>query len=114
MKIDIPEFLPGQDYTGAAQRVRCVSASNTPDLYYLWTEYASGRYMSYPYIVIDGKFIRTHASTTQSSSLPAYCLQSDEIMYKPEMTPIYYFMGLCMFLFIVLLVYRIFIKRLLP
>lgn len=68
------------------------------------------------YYLSEGKLIESTASTSNYSQLPNYyhCLSSGELTYKPEVMVYFPFLASLVLLLALSLVYKIFIKRLLP
>lgn len=67
------------------------------------------------YIIYDGKALLQSSSYNQYGySYTGDCLTTGDLIYKPELDVYFPVISFCIVCFILLIIYRIFIKRLLP
>lgn len=68
------------------------------------------------YYLNEGKLVENNTSYSQYNSIPsgATCLHTGDLVYKPEMELYVPFLASGLLVFVLILVYKIFIKRLLP
>lgn len=69
------------------------------------------------YYINEGKLVPSSGSTSQYDQRPSndyHCLTTGELVYKPEVQIYFPFLAGSLLVFVLILVYKIFIKRLLP
>lgn len=67
------------------------------------------------YIIYDGVAKKQSSSYSQYGyTVTGDCLSTGDLVYKPELQVYFPILSFCLFCFVVLLIYRIFLKRLLP
>lgn len=69
------------------------------------------------YYIHEGKLIKNNTSTSSYNTTPsgAYCLTSaDKLLYRPQDSVYFPFFALAMCLVVFVILYKLFIKRLLP
>lgn len=67
------------------------------------------------YYIFDGQARLESTSTSQYGyTYSGTCLQTGDLVYKPEIEIYFRFMSLSLFIFILFLIYKIIFKRLLP
>lgn len=67
------------------------------------------------YVIYDGKAILQSTNTSQYGyTYSGDCLSTGDLVYKPELDVYFPVISFCIVCFITLMIYRIFIKRLLP
>lgn len=78
--------------------------------------YTSNGYTRTRYYINEGKLVKNNTSSSNYNSIPsgATCLQQGDLVYRPELEVYIPFLASSLFIFALILVYKIFIKRLLP
>lgn len=67
------------------------------------------------YVIYDGKALLQSSTTNQYGySYSGDCLVTGDLKYKPELEVYFPVISFCIILVLILLIYKIFIKRLLP
>lgn len=68
------------------------------------------------YYFNEGMLIKNNVTSSNYNSIPtgATCISTGDLVYKPEMLVYIPFLASSLFIFVLILVYKIFIKRLLP
>lgn len=67
------------------------------------------------YIIYDGKALLQSTSTSQYGyTYTGDCLTTGDLRYKPELQVYFPLASFCVICFLLIMIYRIFIKRLLP
>lgn len=64
------------------------------------------------YYIYDGKLVRSSSSTYTRLPDNSYCLQSGDLVYKPEIPVYFSFMSMCIVAFAGISLYNIMIKKL--
>lgn len=67
------------------------------------------------YVIYDGKAFLQSTNTSQYAyNYTGHCLVTGDLVYKPEIEVYFPIISFCLVCFALLLIYNIFIKRLLP
>lgn len=67
------------------------------------------------YIIYDGKaFLQSTSTSTTGYNYTGTCLHTGDLVYKPELSVYFPVISFCIVCFALLVIYHIFIKRLLP
>lgn len=67
------------------------------------------------YVIYDGKaFLQSSATSTTGYTYTGTCLTTGDLKYKPELEVYFPVISFCIILLLISLIYKIFIKRLLP
>lgn len=67
------------------------------------------------YVIYEGKALLQSTSTNQYGyTYTGDCLSTGDLVYKPELVVYYPIVAFCLVSFITIIIYRIFIKRLMP
>ena len=67
------------------------------------------------YVIYDGKaFVQSSSYNQYGYSYSGDCLVTGDLVYKPELQVYFPLASFCIICFLLLMIYRIFIKRLLP
>lgn len=67
------------------------------------------------YIIYDGKAIKQSSTYNQYGyTYSGDCLRTGDLQYKPELTVYFPILSFCIICFLTVIIYKIFIKRLMP
>lgn len=77
--------------------------------------YSPDRRTRQTYVIYDGKALLQSTSTSQTGyTYTGDCLVTGDLVYKPELDVYFPLLSVCFICAILLLIYNIFLKRLLP
>ena len=78
--------------------------------------YSNNGYTRTRYYLNEGKLVKNNTSQSNYNSIPtgATCIVTGDLIYKPELEVYVPFLAMTLFVFVLILVYKIIIKRLLP
>ena len=78
--------------------------------------YTNNGYTRTRYYFNEGKLVKSNTSQSNYNSIPsgATCITTGDLVYKPELGVYVPFLAMTLFVFVLILVYKIIIKRLLP
>lgn len=89
----------------------CNIISNSTTFY----NYSSDGRTRSTYVIYDGKALLQSTNTSQYGyTYTGDCLVTGDLVYKPEIEVYFPLAAFCVICFILIMIYRIFIKRLLP
>lgn len=98
MNVDIPDY-----------GCNIISSSTT------FYNYSNNNRTRETYVIYDGVAHLQNTQTNQNAyNYTGTCLSDGDLVYKPELDVYFPILSFCLVCFIIILIYHIFIKRLLP
>lgn len=112
MQVDFPDSFSG------LTDLACVLPAGSGNFIFNWRQSpSSSSYYRVYYQLVDGKLFpynSVYYSNQRPQCEPSMVVNEGDLVYKPELKVYFPLLSFCIICFLLIMIYRIFIKRLLP